>query len=1726
MQKAPFSLIFSFLLVLLLLFVSVSCGADDDDDVQEAGKAYLSLSLTSSDENLSRALSENPSARDIVPEEELPSLTNLTLKGTYASSGIEETLAAEDSLLALKNALATKELPIGVWTFALTVEINGILYSGTSEPITLKAGSNSISILLEEPTSDTYYGGFSLTISYSGNASRVTAMVTSIDGTATICGEEDLSLAESGKVTYAKARDNDSEKIASGRYLVTVIFYGGDDQSLLLNTYREYVRIVPGRTSLASRELDLNEVFTMSYYDVGTDGSASIIDGSTVTFSTSAPTQFSRRSAFTLPLASKTGCQFLGWYTDAACTAGNEITEVTRGRAENLSVYAKWKKVRYAAITDGAGVTTSYSDLLSTVTAITNASGDITLTLYEDVTAADISQSSTSGKIANAIKSTGADSISLVIDEDAGIVCASSTSSVFMNCTKLISADLRGLDTSNVTNMSGTFSMCTKLKSVDLRGLDTSHVTGMSSLFYNCSSLTELDLTMLNTASVTSMTRMFSGCSGLTSLDLHGLDTSNVTSMSNMFYNCSGLTSLDVSGFDTSAVTDMGSMFNGCSGLTSLDVSGFDTSAVTKMGSMFNGCSGLTSLDVSGFDTSAVTDMGSMFSGCSGLTSLDVSGFDTSAVTDMGIMFYKCSGLTSLDMSGFDTSAVTGMGSMFSGCSGLTSLDVSGFDTSAVRYMGGMFNACSSLTAIYASTSFVTTAVTLSSGMFASCTSLVGGAGTPFSSSFTDATYARIDGGTASPGYFTGTVYAKVNDTWYENLADTVNAITNASGDITVTLYGAVQEGDIGKSATSGTIAYAIAHTSASAVSLVADDSAGIALTMASNMFKDCTKLVSARLSGFDTRHLSSAFGMFSGCTSLTSLDISGFDTQELSTTDEMFYGCSLLETITVSGLFVTTSVTTSDDMFTGCTSLAGGAGTVYDAGHTDAEYACSDGGTARPGYFTGKTVVYVSSSGNDTTGDGTKASPYASLSRSETHINAAAQSDAEWVVCLSGGFAGTQTIGTVDAKSLILAGVNYNTGTGGAKDGFYGNNKTASSLVLNTNVPVMLSGLYVSGGSVGVEVTGTGTVTFAKSGTNSNGQGMKITGNANVIIESSWVGDNSASVDGGGIYKAGSGTLILRNSTVGSNTTTKNGGGIYLAQGFAELTESSYVGTDSSPNSAASGGGIYVAAGTSLTIEDLCGIAGNTASADGGGVYCGGVLDFRGGSIGGSGASHANTAVNGGGVYLVSAASLIMDGSAEIAYNTATNGGGVYVGSGASLTMENLSAVMHNTATANGGGINNSGIVTMSGGTVSGNTGGGMYNTASGTIFMYGSAVVGDSSKTETASESAYANKGSGITSQGTVYLGYSDSGTKVPLTGGIYYNGDCGIGLLNGTLFMDSGNISYNWGRGVYVGSDDYNKYGTFTMTGGTIQGNACDGPGGGVYCGYHGRFTMNGGTVSGNTATNGGGVAIANSLSSFTMTDGTISGNTATGNGGGVYIAANTFTMSGGTISSNASGSYGGGIYNSGTFNMTGGTISGNTAVTSGGGLAVWSTVTLGGDASIPAGTDGKNDVFLYTDAGTKWTLALSSPLTRSQTIRLTPGDYTAGRSMLTLASGATTTVAAEYTKFAVTPKGSETWSIDSAGLLQQQVTGGISISMPTYTSDDLELTAALSGENYVFTAKDGYSTYIWAIDGTTQGSTANTCSIARSTFTMGTHIMLLIAIDSGGNYHNATTTITVE
>ena len=194
----------------------------------------------------------------------------------------------------------------------------------------------------------------------------------------------------------------------------------------------------------------------------------------------------------------------------------------------------------------------------------------------------------------------------------------------------------------------------------------------------------------------------------------------------------------------------MGGMF-ALSQARNIDLSRLNTSNVISMSGMF-GYSQASTLDLSNLDTSNVIDMSGLFYH-SNATSINLEGLDTSKVIQMWSMFAK-SQATSLNLSNFNTSKVTNMASMFYE-SQAKALDLSSFDTSNVTNMGVMFYNNKNLVTIYASNKFITDNVTSSTDMFYGTSNLIGGNGTKYNKSNVNKTYARIDGGTSSPGYFT-----------------------------------------------------------------------------------------------------------------------------------------------------------------------------------------------------------------------------------------------------------------------------------------------------------------------------------------------------------------------------------------------------------------------------------------------------------------------------------------------------------------------------------------------------------------------------------------------------------------------------------------------------------------------------------------------------------------------------------------------------------------------------------------------------------------------------------------------------------------------------------------------------------------------------------------------------------------------------------------------------------
>lgn len=357
------------------------------------------------------------------------------------------------------------------------------------------------------------------------------------------------------------------------------------------------------------------------------------------------------------------------------------------------------------------------------------------------------------------------------------------------------------LDKMKPTSVASWFRGCANMQSVTgMENLSTSLTTDMSYMFAGCRALTELNLYEFNTADVTDMRYMFYNCVALTKIRVAAdtFNTDKVTDSVNMFTGAEKLTGGQGTVYDAAHTDVEYARIDG--GQSS---PGYFTATATVPDSVH-----LTAVlyddgelvfqpdetpapgrnvvqtyvtDLQGFGDNRDTcawhneaaqiktvifstpiqpqNIAKWFQDCYNLTAIrNLENLDTASVHDMSMTFAKCASLTELDLSAFDTSSVTDMNGMFKHCFHLTELDLSSFDTAHVVRMRDMFHGCENLQTIYVSGKFDTgqlAGVANGRNMFMDCLKLTGGNGTAYDENQTNAAYARIDGGTTNPGYFT-----------------------------------------------------------------------------------------------------------------------------------------------------------------------------------------------------------------------------------------------------------------------------------------------------------------------------------------------------------------------------------------------------------------------------------------------------------------------------------------------------------------------------------------------------------------------------------------------------------------------------------------------------------------------------------------------------------------------------------------------------------------------------------------------------------------------------------------------------------------------------------------------------------------------------------------------------------------------------------------------------------
>ena len=806
----------------------------------------------------------------------------------------------------------------------------------------------------------------------------------------------------------------------------------------------------------------------------------------------------------------------------------------------------------------------------------------------------------------------------------------------------------------------------------------------------------------------------------------------------------------------------------------------------------------------------------------------------------------------------------------------------------------------------------------------------------------------------------------------------------------------------------------------------------------------------------------------------------------------------------------------------------------------------------------------YVSESGSDD-GSGTETSPFAKVASAISAIKSKNDSSRDYKIWVSGTVRENILISDLSASSIIISGLNgvLSDSLNGDLDG--DGNGEDTVLTVQTAVPLTIKNLKITGGQA------------------NGGGGLFVGSSASVILsDGSEISGNKSTSDGGGIYISG-GRLSMTGGTVSGNSAVQSGGGIDLGSGSSVTITGGQISGNSCASPGYMGNGIFANTSASLKLGDdakidssndvylksiaielISGLSNTSVATITPETYMAGVTVLIGGSLVGSNygkfevsvpADNTTWGIDSTGQLKLSIETKLYvapsgsdaDGVSGLSDTSpvASLGRAVtllkqYTSADTELAARAWTIYLSASFPASPSTTIEIDSTSAASLTICGKNGkstdviGGSSDFA---IILKNSIPVTVENFSIRNCAGAISAEGSAkVTVSGMLINGNTDSGVKISGTGeteitdttisgnsaskgaGIYKAGSAKLSLSNSTI---SDNEAAADGGGLYIDG------GNVEMSGGSIADNTTGNNGGGVHC-ASGSFSISGGEITGNKTTvqSGGGIFVNEGASATIKGTAKISGNISKESGGGIFTIGEV-TMSAGQVSGNSTGASqnGGGVCvhsytaNKALFKLTGGTISGNSS-TNGNGVAVMNrgAFSMGGDAAIPATDD------VYLDTTNSRTISVDGTLSSTSTVAtITPKAYSNGKAVL---SGSA--LGSEYTKFEVTPKTGEIWGISSEGKLVQSVSPGITISVPTYTNDVLDLTATgktSDGSGYIFSAKSGYSSYLWTVNGAVYSTTANTVTIPKDGLPL-TNILMLVATDAAGNVHEAKATFTVS
>ena len=314
--------------------------------------AYITLGNVS--------LLNHTAARDIFPSNndlDKTKLTTIKLTGTWAPGTANETnKTLVNNVETWADVPSSIPVQTGTWNFSLNAKMNGVNFSGTITNKTIAKGDSPVQLTFELTATEEDCGGLNITVNITNASDNFaqTALVTLTDLTGAVIGENDeVELPISGgSVNFALNLSYASQKIQAGEYYINFSFKNSDDSLPVLNVLKEKVIIVAGITTTATKSITIDKVYNIGY---DTNDLANINDYEHAN-------NFTRKTtSVTLPVLSRTGFTFAGWYDNEDFT-GDPITTIDFTNSSNIksgwTVYAKWTYTITYEKNDGTTATT------------------------------------------------------------------------------------------------------------------------------------------------------------------------------------------------------------------------------------------------------------------------------------------------------------------------------------------------------------------------------------------------------------------------------------------------------------------------------------------------------------------------------------------------------------------------------------------------------------------------------------------------------------------------------------------------------------------------------------------------------------------------------------------------------------------------------------------------------------------------------------------------------------------------------------------------------------------------------------------------------------------------------------------------------------------------------------------------------------------------------------------------------------------------------------------------------------------------------------------------------------------------------------------------------------------------------------------------------------------------------------------------------------------------